>query len=624
MLLASLQNVTKRYGDQVVLREASFQVSSGQKVGLIGANGSGKTTILRILTGAEQPSEGNAVVRRGVRLGYVPQHVEADDEAGVMDFVLADYNRLAARLREHEQRLAGASGGELDDAMRAYQRVRDEFERRHGYDYPRRAEAMLDAMGLAGRMGQKVGSLSGGEKNVLALTRALLREPDLLLLDEPANHLDYLGLAWLEDFLARSKAAMLLVSHNRYLLDRVVGRILHLEGGRIASHEGNYSSYRAERLRGLIAQQEDFVANQKRLAQLEALVERFANIARGSSDPAWGRRLRARRKQLEREKAQAVEKPTLGPSAIQPDFSTDASRATVALQVRGYRRAFGRLKLFEDVDVQINCGERVALVGPNGSGKTTLLRDVVEHGAWEHPVIRIGPSLTVGYCAQQQEVLDSDRTVIEEIRSVAPMGRKEACGILARFLFGPEDVHKRVCELSGGERNCLQLARLMVERPNFLILDEPTNHLDIRAREAVEDALGEFEGTLLVVSHDRYFLDKVVGRVLEVRDHGLVSYPGGFTAFWDRRKRLAARADGRIARRRKERRRDGRQQVRPSVEALERRISEAEQEKQRLEQRIEQALSRRDRREARRASRRLDHLSERLDALYEEWLEVSE
>ncbi len=626
MTLANFQSVTKRYGAQTVLQDVSFRIASGEKVGLIGPNGSGKTTILRILMGLEPPSDGNAATARGARLGYVPQHVDYDDDLSVGDCLLMEHRRLTAELREQEQALAEASGDELPKAMRGYQRARDAYDRIDGDTFAQRAEAMLDALGLPGRWEQKVGSLSGGEKNVLAMTEALLEEPDLLLLDEPANHLDYQGVAWLEDFLSRYKGALLIVSHNRYLLDRVVESILHLENAQIEHYQGNYSTYRANRLRKLVAQQEDYIANQKRLAQLEALVQRFADIARGNTDPAWGKRLRARRKQLEREREQAVDKPMVGSSAIKPDFQTEASRADIALQVRDYRKAFGDLLLFDGVDLNIQCGDRVALVGPNGCGKTTLLRDVVEHGAWDHPSIRVGPSLSIGYCAQQQEVLDPDATILDQITSTGRIGKRDAYGILARFLFGYHDADKRVRDLSGGERNRLQLACLMVDRPNFLILDEPTNHLDINAREAVEEALADYEGTILVVSHDRYFLDKVVDRVIEVRDRRLHPYPGGFTAFWYARGRAALRTSGRVAARGKSRKRTriSREERAPSVQALERSISEAEKEKVALEQRIERALARRNRRDARQASRDLEQLETRLEALYEDWIEQSE
>ncbi|NLW50286.1 MAG: ABC-F family ATP-binding cassette domain-containing protein, partial [Candidatus Brocadiaceae bacterium] len=269
MLLANFQNVTKTYGPQTVLRGVSFQIGSGQKLGLIGPNGAGKTTILRILVGQEEPNDGNAVTPRGVRIGYVPQHVEYGDDLTVSQCILREHDRLSEALRKQELRLSEAAEDELDAALRSYQRASDAFERIGGHGFPQRAEAMLDALGLAGRAEQKVGSLSGGEKNVLGMAEALLAEPDLLLLDEPANHLDYEGVAWLEDFLVRFRGALLMVSHNRYLLDRVVQGILHLEDGRLQSYEGNYSTYRANRLRQLVAQQEDYVANQKRLAQLE-------------------------------------------------------------------------------------------------------------------------------------------------------------------------------------------------------------------------------------------------------------------------------------------------------------------------------------------------------------------
>ena len=307
MLLASVQNVRQEYGVQSVLRGVSFQVSSGQKLGLIGPNGSGKTTILRILLGMEEPTGGTASLTRGVRVGYVPQYVEYDEDETVMDCVLEEHRRLTTALRLEEKRLAGASEREMPRALRAYQRARDEYDHVTGDHFPQRARAMLDALGLAGRSRQKIASLSGGEKNVLSMTQALLAEPDLLVLDEPANHLDYLGIAWLEDFLVRFRGAVLLVSHNRYLLDRTVAGILQLENGRVRYYDGGYSTYRATRLRELMAQQSDYIANQKRLARLEALVRRFADIARNSTSPAWGRRLRARRAQLEREKARAVE-----------------------------------------------------------------------------------------------------------------------------------------------------------------------------------------------------------------------------------------------------------------------------------------------------------------------------
>ena len=624
MLLVSFQNVAKRYITETVLEDVSFQISTGQKLGLIGPNGSGKTTILRILLGQEPPSSGHAVLTKGVKVGYVPQYVEFDEDDTVLGCLLVENERLAVALREQEKRLAQASEEGLNKAFRAYEKARSDYELLDGDNYPQRAQAMLNALGLGEKEEQKIGSLSGGEKNVLSLTQALLAEPDLLILDEPANHLDYLGVAWLEDFLKRFKGAVLIVSHNRYLLDRAIDGILQLQSGRVTYYNGGYSTYRVARLRELLAQQADYTANQKRLAQLEDRVKIFERIARANSDPKWGKRLRAIRSQFEREKSQAVEEPTLGASAIRADFATETTRAKIAVQIRDYNKAFGDQKLFENADMDIDCGERVALVGANGSGKTTLLRDIVEHGAWESQVIRIGPSLTVGYCSQDQEVLRDDRTILEEIQSASPMSRRDAAHILGRFLFDWDNLQDRVKDLSGGERNRLQLARLMAMKPNFLILDEPTNHLDIQAREAVEEALEEFKGTLLVVSHDRYFLDKIAERVVEVRDRKLVSYPGNFTDFWYARQRSMPRAVGRVTTRRRHReQKKPRKAPTESLQALEQRITTAEEKRLVLERRITEAFERRDQREGRRAAKQLEHLKAQIDDLYEKWMAAS-
>ena len=601
MRIASLQNVTTHYGAQPVLTGASFEINSGQKLGLIGANGSGKTTILKVLTGREPVTGGSVYLDPGVRAGYVPQHFEHDTDSTVMDWLLGEYRPIADALHAQEERLARAPAADMEKALRAYQRARDAYDRIDGDSWPRRAQTLLDAFGLGGKEDQQVASLSGGEKNILSLAHALLSEPDLLLLDEPANHLDYLGVAWLEDFLAKFGGTVLIVSHNRYLLDRVVGGILELEGGRVQAYSGGYSDYLGERLRRLIAQQRDYVVNQKRLAQLEALVKRFEQIARSNADPAWGRRLRARRSQLEREKRQAVDKPVLSTRAINADFATEATRSDIALKVRDYSKAFGDRYLFDGADLDISSGERVALVGPNGAGKTTLLRDIVQQGAWD------------------------SRTILEEVGAGAAISSNEAFALLRRFLFGWDDLDKRVADLSGGERNRLQLARLMAVRPSLLVLDEPTNHLDIPTREAVEEALDDYAGTILVVSHDRYFLDKVVNRVVELRDGKLISFDGNFSEFWHARQTAEGPVRGRVKSRERSRLRARveRAQHRDKVASLERRIQEAEAEKLDLEREATEAFNRGEHRRGRRIGRQIERNAAVLEDLYDQWANES-
>jgi ATP-binding cassette subfamily F protein 3 len=625
MELLRFQNVSKDYGHVNVLEDVSFKLTAGENVGMVGPNGAGKTSILRLIVGEEAKSGGVITSATGLKVAYVPQRVQHDDGATVIDTVLREHNELERALREAEAAFASASADDVKAAEAAYESARASYEAEGGALAPSRAEGMLDSLGLRDRGDELVGTLSGGEKNVLSLVRALMAEPELLLLDEPGNHLDFDGLAWLESFLSGYRGAVLIVSHNRYLLDRTVTKILHMERGKVQEYAGNYTAYRQTLLREKLAQGRDYVANQKRLAQLEALVARFLEFSQRTSDPAWGKRLRARRSQLAREREQAVEKPTAEASSMRPRIDATESHADIALKIRGYSKSFDANVLLEDAELDISAGERVALIGPNGSGKTTLLRDVMRYGAWDHPTIRIGPSLSVGYCAQEQEVLNNERTVFDQIFREGGVTRDDTHTLLARYMFGPNDYEKKVGSLSGGERNRLQLAMVLNKNPNFLILDEPTNHLDIPAREAIEEVLDGFKGTILLVSHDRYFLDKVAGRVVELRDRKLESYLGSFSEFWAERQAMmrperTARASTRGRRRERVRR------VNPQAEAkarepsaLERRLADVEREKVLLEKQAADAFSGGDHREGTRLANELERKSAELDRLYAQW-----
>ncbi len=624
MLLASLTGVRKDYGADTILTDITLKISTGRKLGLIGPNGSGKSTLIRVLTG-DDPATAGTVYRAGdIRIGHVCQHVDVPDGKTVLEYALDDYLSIVKALKAEELSLAATPESAIEKALESYQRVRDAYDRLQGDYFEDRARGMLDALGLAGKFDQPVQTLSGGEKNVLSLARALLIEPDLLVLDEPGNHLDYNGVAWLESFLVNFRGAVLIVSHNRYLLDRVAEGIYHLDNGSVRYYDGGYSAFRETRLRELLAQQSDYAANQKRLDQLEQLVKRFEQIARVNSDPAWGKRLRARRSQLKREKAGAVERPVGDAPAIKLQFTSQGSRADIALQVKDYTRSFGDRVLLNEADLEIRCGEQVALIGPNGSGKSTFLRDVVSRGSWDSTEIRIGPSLRMYYCAQEQEIMDPQRTILEEIRNTAPLSRDESAKFMSKFQFGWHDLQKQIKMLSGGERNRVQLALMVLNKPNFLILDEPTNHLDIPTREAVEEALLDLDATILVVSHDRYFLDKIIQRVVAIENGKFVSYPGSFSEYWIASQQTKTRSGGRISKRRQERtsprKTSGKSMGDPAV--MEKKINAAESEKTDLERLINNAFESNDYREGRNLSRKLERINARLDELYEQWMDT--
>ena len=634
MSIISFYNVHKHYGAQEILSDISFSIEENAKTGLIGPNGAGKTTLLKLILGKEEPTGGNISRDGDGRIGYVPQYPDFPPECTVSDALSLDLLTVKRKLREAEVALSTVDEDQIEKALGRYQRARDAYDAMNGDETAERISKLITSFGLDGKEDRQVATLSGGERNILSLAKATVSRPELLILDEPGNHLDYVGLDWLEEFLSSYPAAVLLVSHNRYLLDRVVTSIYELDNRRITLYTGNYSEYRRAKLRNLVTAQSDYIANQKRLSRLEELVKRFEQIARNTADPMWGKRYRARRTQLEKERAQAVEKPELDTKSMQVGWNGERSQADIALQINGYSAGFDDTALFDSAKLQFSCGERIALVGPNGSGKTTLLKDIVSRGDWNNSVLRIGPSLTVGYCAQNQEVFDPGKTILESFIELGTQNRKATYKLLSRFLFTWNDLDKQISSLSGGEMNRLQLARVEALKANFLILDEPTNHLDVGSKEAIEEALDDFNGTLLVVSHDRYFLDKVADTVVEIRNGKLEVFNGNFTEFWRTKKadRSSRGQNKELGKRRvsaqgqKRGDKPHNRAVRPksgysnaTSTGLESRIERHEQERAVLETEITKAFATGDHKRGRELSNKLEKVSRLIDKLYGEW-----
>ena len=548
MIIVNLDGIVHSYGAHTVLDGVSWEIQAGQKIGLVGPNGAGKSTLLRIIAGEIRPDDGFVFRHKEIRIGYLAQEPALDPACTVWEETLSaatDLVRLKAELRQLETRMAGpevyGDGAALGRFMASYARAQAEFERLDGYSHESRAREALCILGFTeAEFNLSVSALSGGQKKLVGLAKLLSSGADLLLLDEPDNHLDLKGKAYLERFITGFPGTVVIVSHDRYLLDKTVERIAEVEDLRLTIYQGNYSVYAVEKQLRLLRQQQRYGAQQKEIARIEAAIARFEHWASIVVSERHARQARSRRKMLER--MDRIEKPTL-------------ERRRMGLELNGWR---GSKKVLEIVDLDkvfpappggtgddqivlaglnllIWHGERVGLLGPNAVGKSVLLRCIL---GWEEPTggeIKIGPSVRIGHYAQEHETLDPDKTLIEEIRQVRPMYEEQAVRFLGRFLFPYQVVRKQVCDLSGGEQSRLQLAKLMLSDANFLLLDEPTNNLDLPSCEVLENTLDGFEGTVLVVSHDRYFLDRVVDRIVELEDGNLTEYPGDYTYYCEKR-----------------------------------------------------------------------------------------
>ena len=528
-MLFRFAEVSKAYGAQEVLRAISFQINPGEHVGLVGRNGAGKTTILRLIDQAESPDTGSIERLRGLRIGVLAQHVDFSGDQTLLDTALGVFKELAAletRMRELEHRMTEPSSDELEAVMSEYSEAQHAYEHAGGFNYHSRTEAVLLGLGFEkGDFNKRAESLSGGEKNRLGLARLLLAEPDILLLDEPTNHLDVEAVEWLEDFLAAYKSACLIVSHDRFFLDHTVTRVLDLENSRIESYRGNYSAYLAEREERRELQQRTWEQQQDLIARTEDFIRR--NIAGQKTKQA-----RSRRNMLERlERVAGVSHAEsasfkLKPTARTGDQVLVLDRLTVGFPTRA---------LAHDLSLLLRRGERLGVIGGNGTGKTTFVRTILGEHAALGGEVRWGTGVNIGYYDQRLQIVDDRNTAIDEIRELASSAVTdgELRGFLGRFLFSGDDVFKSVAALSGGEKGRLALAKLIYSRANVLVLDEPTNHLDIASREALEDALNEFDGTIITVSHDRYFLDRIATQILFFSGKGVDHFDGAYTEFYE-------------------------------------------------------------------------------------------
>jgi ATP-binding cassette, subfamily F, member 3 len=543
MTLIQLRSVEKFYGGRAVLRGVEMKVAPGARIGLVGGNGAGKSTLLRVLAGWEEADGGEVIRRRGSSVAYLPQHVGGDGRTP-LEVVRAARPELAELRDELEDCEARLGAPEVASDLRRMQRLLERhgrllqrFTELGGQGFEGEARSLLRSLGLDD-VERPTSGLSGGQRKLVALGACLVQRPDVLLLDEPESHLDAARRERLEALIQTFEGAVVIVSHDRYLLDETASEIAELEGGKIASWPGSYSAYALAKDLALKRQQRLYVAQQKEIARLEEAIRRFKQWAHTTEDERHARQARNKQRQIER--MEKVERPVLERRRIGLAFRHDVRGGQKVLELRDASVAFGDEPVLIGMDLTVTRGERVAVIGENGAGKSVLAQvlagilPLTEGERWA------GPSIRIGYLAQDPDP-PRNATPLGLVRSAKPLYEGEAVNLLGRFLFSYEQARGPVNALSGGERTRLQLLLLMLQEPNCLVLDEPTNHLDIASLEVLEGELERFDGTVVFVSHDRYFLDRIADKTVEVRDSGLYRYEGGYSAWREFRERSATR-----------------------------------------------------------------------------------
>ena len=532
-MILSCQNISKAFVENQVLKNVSFHIEDHEKAAIVGINGAGKTTLLRIIVGEMTPDDGQVVLARDKTLGYLAQNSTVDTSHTIYEELLsvkADLLRLEEKIRECENNMKHAEGDALEDLMKQYTSLTHAFETGGGYLYRSELVGVLKGLGFTeDEFSKPVATLSGGQKTRVALGRLLLQNPDLIILDEPTNHLDMNSIAWLETYLLNYKGAVLIVSHDRYFLDRIAGKVIEIDQSKATTFMGNYSDYAVKKEQLRVAAWNAYMNQQRDIKHQEEVIEKLKSFNREKSI----KRAESREKMLD--KIEVIEKPSEVRTDMKLTLTPRILSGNDVLTVEHLSKSFDSHKLFTDVNFEIKRGEHVAIIGDNGSGKTTLLKILNGLVPADQGTFRLGSNVEIGYYDQEHHVLHSEKTLFEEISDDYPyLNNTQIRNVLAAFLFTGEDVFKRISDLSGGERGRVSLAKLVLSNANFLILDEPTNHLDIMSKEILEDALNGYEGTILYVSHDRYFINRTAHRILDLTEGQFVSYVGNYDYYLEK------------------------------------------------------------------------------------------
>lgn len=630
MIILALQDVRKSFGTHEVLKSVSFTLQEGERMGLVGVNGSGKSTLMKIIAGQEAADSGSVNMQKGLRLGYLAQQGELTGEETVLETlesVFEPQRRMEAELRLLEQEMAVS--GTDPDALRIlggkYDALTREFERSNGYGWRSSVQGVLAGLKLREYQDMKTGVLSGGERTRLCLGRMLLTEPDLLLLDEPTNHLDLKSIAWLEDYLAAFRGAVIVISHDRYFLDRVCGRMAELLMGNVETYDGNYTEYLDKRTAVYEIRMKAWQLQQKEIAREEAIIATYRRFNREKSIKA----AESREKRLE--KIERLEKPQ-EEGTVRFRFETRRRTGDDVLITEGLRKGYGERVLFRDLKMHVRAGDRIALIGDNGTGKSTLLKCLTGEEKPDAGSIRWGTGVDLGYYDQHQAGLHENKTVLDEVWDRFPrMEQFEVRGALGLFLFTGDEVFAPVHTLSGGEKGRVALTELMLRKDNVLLLDEPTNHLDMDSREVLEEALNGFPGTIIAVSHDRYFINRFAEKVWVLDAQGIREYLGNYDSYFQKisrdqepdgggpqQTRTALEKEKRKNREEEKKLRELREQLKVTEQA----IARTEEETVQLEKKLADPETWKDPDAAAELTKRYNALKAETERLYEEYAEL--
>ena len=537
LMILSCQSICKSFGEKVILQDASFHIEEREKAALIGNNGAGKTTLLRIIMEEISADSGQVVIAKDKKIGYLAQYQDIHGHHTIYEELMTTKQYILDmedKIRSLEQEMKYVAGDKLESLMNSYTRLTHQFELENGYAYKSEIVGVLKGLGFEEEdYGKQIENLSGGQKTRVALGKLLISKPDILLLDEPTNHLDMESIAWLETYLLNYPGAVFIVSHDRYFLDKVVTKIVEIEAAQMRMYEGNYSAYALKKAQLRDAQYKAYLNQQREIKHQEAVITKLRSFNREKSI----KRAESRVKMLD--KIQRIEKPIEIDNQMRISLEPRFISGNDVLTVEGLSKAFPGQTLFTDINFEIKRGERVALIGNNGTGKTTILKilnGIVDADAGR---FALGSKVQIGYYDQEHHVLHMEKTIFQEISDTYPtLTETEIRNMLAAFLFTGDDVFKLISSLSGGERGRVSLAKLMLSEANFLILDEPTNHLDIASKEILEEALNSYTGTVLYVSHDRYFINQTATRIMDLTNQAIVNYIGDYDYYLEKKEEM--------------------------------------------------------------------------------------